>query len=147
MKKESAAYKNLKETATNMRNMKLINKIKKSGVVKQGSMKKTEANRLSKGIDAMKKAGNAKADAEAKDRKASKKTTNEVLDTPQAMNSYKSKAKTNLNKAKNSFGAAVMRGDKDDYYKSQKTMSKRDKGLKMADRNATKKTFKNLRDK
>ncbi len=39
-KKSAESPKN--ESATNMRNMKLINKIKKSGTVKSGSMAKDE---------------------------------------------------------------------------------------------------------
>jgi len=68
----------------------------------------------------------------------------EVLDTPKAMDSYRNKAKYSKDKAGNSAMATVLRGDGDGK-KDLKTMSKRTKGLKMADRNATKKTFKALR--
>jgi hypothetical protein len=68
----------------------------------------------------------------------------EVLDTPKAMDSYRNKAKYSKDKAGNSAMATVLRGDGDGK-KDLKTMSKRTKGLKMADRNATNKTVKALR--
>ena len=68
----------------------------------------------------------------------------EVLDTPKAMDSYRNKAKYSKDRAGNSAMATVLRGDGDGK-KDLKTMSKRTKGLKMADRNATKKTVKALR--
>jgi len=68
-------------------NLKLINKIKKSGVVKTGSMSKDGAK---------------------------KEETNEVLDTPKAMQSYRDKAKYSADRAANSAAAKILRGkDKD----------------------------------
>jgi hypothetical protein len=69
--------------------------------------------------------------------------TNEVLDTPKAMQSYKDKAKYSKDRATNSAVATIMR--KGDHTDDLKTRAKRVKGLGMADRNATKKTFKALR--
>lgn len=103
-------------------NLKLINKIKKSGVVKTGSMSKDGSK---------------------------KEETNEVLDTPKAMQSYRDKAKYSKDRAANSAAAKMLRSK--DGFKSTdtsdelKTMDKRTKGLKMADRNATNKTVKALR--
>ena len=74
----------------------------------------------------------------------------EVLDTPKAMDSYKNKAKASKEKAASSAAAKILRGkDKDgnraDHSPELKTMAKREKGMKMADKNAMKKTFKKLR--
>jgi hypothetical protein len=69
----------------------------------------------------------------------------EVLDTPKAMDSYKNKAKYGLDRAKNSAVASTLRKDKPSFDKAVKTMSKREKGLKMADKNATRKTLNKLR--
>ena len=74
----------------------------------------------------------------------------EVLDTPKAMQSYKNKAKASKEKAAGSAAAKILRGkDKDgnraDHSSELKTMAKREKGMKMADKNAIKKTFKKLR--
>jgi hypothetical protein len=74
----------------------------------------------------------------------------EVLDTPKAMDSYKAKAKYSKDRAANSAAAKILRGkDKDgkraDHSPELKTMAKREKGMKMADKNAIKKTFKKLR--
>ena len=104
-------------------NLKLINKIKKSGVVKTGSMSKDGSK---------------------------KEETNEVLDTPKAMQSYRDKAKYSADRAANSAAAKILRGkDKDgnraDHSPEVKTRDKRAKGLKMVDRNATRKVFKALR--
>ena len=104
-------------------NLKLINKIKKSGVVKTGSMSKDGAK---------------------------KEETNEVLDTPKAMQSYRDKAKYSADRAASSAAAKILRGkDKDgnraDHSPEVKTRDKRAKGLKMVDRNATRKVFKALR--
>ena len=80
---------------------------------------------------------------------SSQNMKNEVLDTPKAMQSYRDKAKYSKDRAANSAGAKMLRSK--DGFKSTdtsdelKTMDKRSKGLKMADRNATKKTFKALR--
>ncbi len=67
----------------------------------------------------------------------------EVLDTPKAMDSYRDKAKYSKDKATNSAVANILR--KGDHSADLKTRDKREKGLKMADRNATKKTVKALR--
>ena len=67
----------------------------------------------------------------------------EVLDTPKAMDSYRDKAKYSKDKATNSAVANILR--KGDHSADLKTRAKREKGLKMADRNATKKTVKALR--
>ena len=105
-------------------NLKLINKIKKSGVVKTGSMSKDGSK---------------------------KEETNEVLDTPKAMQSYRDKAKYSKDRAANSAAAKMLRSK--DGFKSTdtsdelKTMDKRTKGLKMVDRNAKLKTFNALRKK
>ena len=69
--------------------------------------------------------------------------TNEVLDTPKAMQSYKDKAKYSKDKATNSAVANILR--KGDHTDDLKTRAKRVKGLGMADRNATNKTAKALR--
>ena len=74
----------------------------------------------------------------------------EVLDTPKAMDSYKNKAKASKEKAANSATAKILRGknadgSRADHSPELKTMAKREKGLKMADKNAMKKTFKALR--
>jgi len=105
-------------------NLKLINKIKKSGVVKTGSMSKDGSK---------------------------KEETNEVLDTPKAMQSYKDKANYSRDKAARSAVATTLRSkdkaQRDHPAKDLKTMAKRTKGLKMADRNAKLKTFNALRRK
>jgi hypothetical protein len=74
----------------------------------------------------------------------------EVLDTPKAMDSYKAKAKYSKERAANSAAAKILRGknangERADHSPELKTMAKREKGLKMADKNAMKKTFKALR--
>ena len=74
----------------------------------------------------------------------------EVLDTPKAMDSYKAKAKHSKERASNSAAAKILRGknadgSRADHSPELKTMAKREKGLKMADKNAMKKTFKMLR--
>ena len=73
----------------------------------------------------------------------------EVLDTPKAMDSYKNKAKYSKDRAANSAAAKMLR-NKNGFHSTDtsqelKTMDKRTKGLKMADKNAMKKTFKALR--
>ena len=89
--------------------------------------------------------GKADSDLAAKVRGSKKEEVelDEVLDTPKAMDSYRNKAKASKDRATNSAVAKIMR--KGDHSPELKTMSKREKGLKMADRNATKKTFKALR--
>ena len=78
-----------------------------------------------------------------------KEDVKEVLDTPKAMDSYKDKAKYSRDRAASSAVATVLRSkdksQRDHPAKDLKTMDKRTKGLKMADRNATNKTFKALR--
>ena len=74
----------------------------------------------------------------------------EVLDTPKAMQSYRDKAKYSADRAASSAAAKILRGkDKDgnraDHSPEVKTRDKRAKGLKMVDRNATRKVFKALR--
>ena len=69
----------------------------------------------------------------------------EVLDTPQAMKSYKDKAKSGLNRAKNSALASTVRGDKPGFDKAVRDMDNRKGGLKRADDKAVNKTFKMLR--
>ena len=86
--------------------------------------------------------GKADKDLAAKVRKEEVEL-DEVLDTPKAMNSYRNKAKTSKDKATNSAVANILR--KGDHSADLKTRAKREKGLKMADRNATKKTVKALR--
>jgi hypothetical protein len=67
----------------------------------------------------------------------------EVLDTPKAMDSYRSKAKMASDKARNSATAKILRG-KDDISKEKETIRKREKGLDMVDRNATRKFRKQM---
>ena len=73
----------------------------------------------------------------------------EVLDTPQAMQSYKNKAKASKEKAAKSAVATALRSkDKDSRAhpaKDLKTIAKRTSGEKMADRAAMRKTYKALR--
>ena len=76
--------------------------------------------------------------------------TNEVLDTPKAMQSYKNKAKASYSKAASSAAAKILRGkDKDgnraDHRPELKTMDKRKKGMTAADMVAVRRTFDNLR--
>lgn len=73
----------------------------------------------------------------------------EVLDTPQAMDSYRKKAKASKEKAASSATAKMMRS-KDKEYRAHpaaelKTMAKRTAGERMADRNAARKTYKAIR--
>lgn len=75
----------------------------------------------------------------------------EVLDTPKAMDSYRNKAKYSKDRAANSAAAKILRGknadgSRADHSPELKTMAKREKGLKMADKAATRKTFKALRN-
>ena len=74
----------------------------------------------------------------------------EVLDTPKAMDSYRNKAKYSKDRAANSAAAKMLRDPKGfhstDTSDELKTMDKRAKGLKMADRAAKRKTFKKLRN-
>jgi len=74
----------------------------------------------------------------------------EVLDTPQAMQSYRDKNKRSKEKAANSAAAKILRGpDKDgnraDHSPELNTMRKRRDGDKLADRNAARKTLNLLR--
>ena len=89
--------------------------------------------------------GKADSDLAAKVRGSKKEEVelDEVLDTPKAMDSYRNKAKASKDRATNSAVAKILR--KGDHSSDLKTRAKREKGLKMADRNATKKTFKALR--
>lgn len=68
----------------------------------------------------------------------------EVLDTPKAMDSYRNKAKYSKDRAANSAAAKMLRDPKGfhstDTSDELKTMDKRAKGLKMADKAAAKKT-------
>jgi len=68
----------------------------------------------------------------------------EVLDTPKAMDSYRNKAKYSKDRAANSAAAKMLR-DKDGFKSTDtsdelRTMDKRAKGLKMADKAAARKT-------
>ena len=81
---------------------------------------------------------------------ANEENIDEVLDTPKAMRSYKDKAKYSKDRAANSAAAKILRGpdadgNRADHSPELKTMAKRDKGLKMADKAAMRKTFKALR--
>lgn len=81
---------------------------------------------------------------------ANEENIDEVLDTPKAMQSYKDKAKYSKDRAANSAAAKILRGpdadgNRSDHSPELKTMAKRDKGLKMADKAAMRKTFKALR--
>lgn len=92
--------------------------------------------------------GKADADLAAKVKKEEVEL-DEVLDTPKAMDSYKAKAKHSKERAANSAAAKMLR-NKNGFHSTDtsdelKTMDKREKGLKMADKNAMKKTFKMLR--
>ena len=68
----------------------------------------------------------------------------EVLDTPKAMDSYRNKAKYSKDRAANSAAAKMLRNPNGfkstDTSDELHTMDKRAKGLKMADRAATRKT-------
>lgn len=68
----------------------------------------------------------------------------EVLDTPKAMDSYRNKAKYSKDRAANSAAAKMLRDPKGfhstDTSDELKTMDKRTKGLKMADKAAARKT-------
>jgi hypothetical protein len=81
---------------------------------------------------------------------ANEENIDEVLDTPKAMQSYKDKAKYSKDRATSSAAAKILRGPdasgkRADHSPELKTMNKRDKGLKMADKSAMRKTFKALR--
>src|SRR6056300_101686 len=65
------------------------------------------------------------------------KKLDEVLDDPKSMDRYRSKAKMSSDRAKNSATANRLRGTDDS--KDMKTIDKREKGLKMVDRNAARK--------
>ena len=90
-----------------------------------------------------------KSTAKVAAEKNEKANVNEVLDTPQAMQSYRDKNKASKEKAASSAVAKIMRGkDKDNREHPAaelKTMAKRRSGEKLADRNAARKTFKKLR--
>lgn len=62
-------------------------------------------------------------------------TTNEVLDRPGALDSYRKKAKTASDRARNSATAKIVRGNPD-ISKEKDIIRKREKGLDMVDRNA-----------
>ena len=140
---EEAKPFEMEESATSMRNMKLMTKIKRSGAVKDGSMAK-------KTLEPLRKAGNAKADAEAGERAAMMKKTggnpfkkvDEVLDTPDKMINYKNRAKYSRDKASNSQAAHAMRGT--DGSKDKDTERKRNRGLATLDKVAAKKMRKAL---
>lgn len=140
---EEAKPFEMEESATSMRNMKLMTKIKKSGAVKDGSMAK-------KTLEPLRKAGNAKADAEAGERAAMMKKTggnpfkkvDEVLDTPDKMINYKNRAKYSRDKASNSQAAHALRGT--DPSKDKDTERKRNRGLATLDKVAAKKMRKAL---
>lgn len=80
---------------------------------------------------------------ESYEKKRRETIKNEVLDTPKAMQSYKNKAKASKDRATNSAVAKILR--KGDHSDDLRTRAKREKGLKMVDRNAKRKTFKALR--
>ena len=63
----------------------------------------------------------------------------EVLDTTAKQVAYRDKAKASNIKAKNSAVASSVRGDKDDFKKSVKTMDKRKKGIELVTKKAIKK--------
>ena len=142
---EKTVGKAVKESATNMRNLKLINKIKKSGVVKQGSMKKEGVKSADKKPETYTKPdGKRGVRMVPVDKDITK--VDEVLDTPKAMQSYRDKNKRSKEKAANSAAAKVLRGpDKDgkraDHSPELNTMRKRRDGEKMADRLAGRKTL------
>jgi hypothetical protein len=98
------------------------------------------------GMDKSKKMAIATATA----KRVAEATLDEVLDTPKAMDRYKAKAKYSKDRAANSAAAKILRGpdadgNRADHSPELKTMAKRDKGLKMADKSAMRKTFKALR--
>ena len=142
---EKTVGKAVKESATNMRNLKLINKIKKSGVVKQGSMKKEGVKSADKKPETYTKPdGKRGVRMVPVDKDITK--VDEILDTPKAMQSYRDKNKRSKEKAANSAAAKILRGpDKDgkraDHSPELKTMAKRRDGEKMADRLAGRKTL------
>lgn len=102
---------------------------------------KADAKALKRGIDPKGKYDKYKKRNNIKD----SVQVDEVLDTPQAMKSYKDKAKSGLNRAKNSALASTVRGDKPGFDKAVRDMDNRKGGLKRADNKAVNKTFKMLR--
>lgn len=60
---------------------------------------------------------------------------------------YANKAKYSMDRAKNSALASTIRGDKDDFEKSTNTMSKRERGLKLAKDRAINKFRQAVKDK
>ncbi len=81
---------------------------------------------------------------EMKRRKMTVEGLDEVLDTPDKMDRYRSKSKYASDRARNSATAKIVRGGKD-ISKEKETIRKREKGLDMADRNAGRKFRKSLR--
>ena len=75
--------------------------------------------------------------------RAVNKLTNEVLDTPQALDNYRKKAKTQSDKARNSATAKIVRGN-NDISKEKNIIRKREKGLDMADKTANKQFRKSI---
>ena len=115
-------YKNIKAEAmtASQHRMAMLDKIKKSGVVKQGSMSKNET--VDEVLDSPEKMDRYKAKAQySRDRAA------------------KSAVATNLRSKDKS--------QREHPAKDLKTMAKRTAGLKMADRAATRKTLDKLRGK
>ena len=135
---EKTVGKAVKESATNMRNLKLINKIKKSGVVKQGSMKKEDITNRSADKKPEKYIG---PDGKTKirmvpvDKEIHKEGVDEVLDSPKTFNSYMRKNKTSARRAHNdrTFG----RRSPEDNKRNDRILKNRDKGRDMADRART----------
>lgn len=89
------------------------------------------------------------ADKLSKEMNLSEETIDEVLDTPEKMDRYKAKAKYSRDRAANSAAAIALRSknapQREHPAKDLKTMAKRTAGLRMADKLATKRTFKALR--
>lgn len=113
------------------------------------SMKKNKATMLKRGDGIARAKGK---DAKTRNVYPESVETNEVLDTPKAMKSYRSKAKYSSDRAANSAATKILRGpDKDgkraDHSPELNTMRKRRDGEKMADRNIDRKFAKAMEPK
>jgi hypothetical protein len=147
----SAAYSRArdKEDKANRMASKLDRSAKKAGVDGQKQYAKaTDTRSPTQKYAAYRKDGGRLSYDDHKKR-LREEETNEVLDTPKAMDSYRNKAKYSRDRAAKSAVATTLRSkdkaQRDHPAKDLKTMDKRTKGLKMADRNATMKIFKALR--
>jgi len=133
--------------STNMRNLKLINKIKKSGVAKQGSMAKEMDEFHAKGMEpkpTRKKPQSSTAKSLADIRKRANEAKVDEISVDKMMD-YKQRAKYSRDKASNSQAAHALRGT--DPSKDKDTERKRNRGLKTFDKVAAKKVRNSLMKK